>query len=499
MSRSRPGIRRGAVDRVWNVYPDPRVIHLGDRALTVEDAGPDRGFPVLVHCGGGSRHLSPAAVREARLHGFRLISYDRPGYGGSTPMPDRVIADCCADVEAILGGLGISRIAVWGFSGGGPYALATAALLPNAVTAVCLFAPLGPYGAAGLDFLDGMADSYREEVRIFFSDRAAAREKFRAEAAEMFGRLSTPGGWLAQWGDRAGKDAAHGQEAADYLASIYQDGWTHGDDGWWDDWSAFLGPWGFDLAAITAPVSLWHGLADTRCPPGHSRWLAERIPRMTTHFPETEDHTNIEDNSAAGHREPDPDPGGTGNEDDRSYAGLGKAYHGIDIGVPGSVCAEVVRADVGNRGRAVGTYALAADDGTEIRERVRASQRGRNGRLVGEDQPLHLHQQVTVALKRAVPGCEHPWKPPAWYAPDRVRRTHVRAGNRRHRVEFQHRRGARASRGGDALHRRHAHQGRATDDTQQPADLAHLRTSLRGWRTGPSRHRPQAFPDDTCN
>ncbi len=297
MSRSRPGIRRGAVDRVWNVYPDPRVIHLGDRALTVEDAGPDRGFPVLVHCGGGSRHLSPAAVREARLHGFRLISYDRPGYGGSTPMPDRVIADCCADVEAILGGLGISRIAVWGFSGGGPYALATAALLPNAVTAVCLFAPLGPYGAAGLDFLDGMADSYREEVRIFFSDRAAAREKFRSEAAEMFGRLSTPRGWLAQWGDRAGKDAAHGQEAADYLASIYQDGWTHGDDGWWDDWSAFLGPWGFDLAAITAPVSLWHGLADTRCPPGHSRWLAERMPRMTTHFPETEDHTNIEDNN----------------------------------------------------------------------------------------------------------------------------------------------------------------------------------------------------------
>ena len=193
MSRSRPGIRRAQWIGFWNVYPDPRVIYLGDRALTVEDAGPDRGFPVLVHCGGGSRHLSPAAVREARLHGFRLISYDRPGYGGSTPMPDRLIADCCADVEAILGGLGISRIAVWGFSGGGPYALATAALLPNAVTAVCLFAPLGPYGAAGLDFLDGMADSYREEVRIFFSDRAAAREKFRSEAAEMFGRLSTPG------------------------------------------------------------------------------------------------------------------------------------------------------------------------------------------------------------------------------------------------------------------------------------------------------------------
>src|SRR5258708_31563396 len=86
MSRSRPGIRRAQWIGFWNVYPDPRVIHLGDRALTVEDAGPDRGFPVLVHCGGGSRPLSPAAGRETRLHAFRLISYDRPGYGGSAPM-----------------------------------------------------------------------------------------------------------------------------------------------------------------------------------------------------------------------------------------------------------------------------------------------------------------------------------------------------------------------------------------------------------------------------
>lgn len=273
------------------MFPPPRVIHLGGRALTVEDGGPESGFPVLVHSGGGSRHLAPAAVQEARLHGLRLISYDRPAYGRSTPVPGRAIADCSADVEAVLGDLGITRIAVWGFSGGGPYALATAALLPEAVAAACVFAPIGPYGAAGLDFLQGMDDSYREEVRIFFDDRAAARAKFRSEAAEMFGRLSTPEGWLRQWVDRAGRDAAHGQDAAEYLALIYRDGWTHGDDGWWDDWSAFLSPWGFEPNAIAAPVSLWHGLADTRCPPGYSRWLAERIPHITTHFPEHEDHT----------------------------------------------------------------------------------------------------------------------------------------------------------------------------------------------------------------
>jgi pimeloyl-ACP methyl ester carboxylesterase len=184
---------------------------------------------------------------------------------------------------------------VWGFSGGGPYALATAALLPDAVAAVCVLASLGPYGAPGLDFLDGMDDSYRKEVQLFLEDRAAARAKFRSESAEMYGRLSTPEGWLHLWGDRAGTDAAHGQEAADYLASGFRDGWTHGDEGWWDDWSAFLSPWGFGLAAITAPVSLWHGLADRRCPPSHGRWLAERIPHVAAHFPADDDHTDIEE------------------------------------------------------------------------------------------------------------------------------------------------------------------------------------------------------------
>jgi pimeloyl-ACP methyl ester carboxylesterase len=281
------------------MFPDPCFVEFDGRTLTVEDAGPADGFPVVVHHGGGSRHLEPAAVREAHRQDLRLISYDRPAYGGSTPMPGRMIADCKADVEAIVNNLGISRFAVWGFSGGAMYALATAALLPEAVTVACVLAPRGPFGAPGLDFFEGMDDSSREEVRMFFADRAAARAKFRTDSAEMYSRLSTPDGWLRRWGDRAGTDAAHGQEAARYLAATWQDGWTHGDDGWWDDWSAFLSPWGFDLDTITAPVSLWHGLADQHCPPSHGRWVAQRIPHITAHFTEDEDHTNIEQNNRA--------------------------------------------------------------------------------------------------------------------------------------------------------------------------------------------------------
>lgn len=280
------------------MFPDARVVKISGRVLTVEDTGPASGYPLLIPRGGGSRHLYPALVRLAQDNGFRTIGYDRPGYGGSTRMPGRAIADCAADVSAIVADLAIKQVAVWGFSGGGPYALATAALLPGVVSAVCVFAPLGPYGVEGLDFLDGMDESYREEVRMFFDDRQAAREKFRTEAMEMFDRLSVPDGWLAQWGDRAHQDEAHSQEAADYLAAEHRDGWTNGDVGWWDDWTAFLSPWRFDLADVRAPVSLWHGLSDTRCPPAHSRWLAGQLKNVVTHYPAHEDHTNVEDNNS---------------------------------------------------------------------------------------------------------------------------------------------------------------------------------------------------------
>jgi pimeloyl-ACP methyl ester carboxylesterase len=160
-----------------------------------------------------------------------------------------------------------------------------------------VIASLGPYGAPGLEFVAGMEDSIQEEVRIFFADRAAARAKFRTEATEMYDRLSRPEEWLNRWGDRAGADPAHNTEVAQYLADGFLDGWTRGDEGWWDDWTAFLSPWGFELDAITAPVSLWHGLADKGAPPAHGRWLAERIPHVTAHFLVDEDHTNIEENN----------------------------------------------------------------------------------------------------------------------------------------------------------------------------------------------------------
>ncbi len=278
------------------MYPEAQVIRSGDRVLAVEDAGPATGFPILVCSGDGSRHIFPPAAREAGREGFRLISYDRPGCGLSTALPGRAVADCARDIQVIVDSLGISRAAAWGSSGGGPYALASAALLPAIFGAVCLFAPIGPYGAPGLDFTAGMgwADAASEEIELFFSDPARAQAEFLAEVPDQLARQSDARWWLERWGERAGKDAAHSQEWADHLAASAADG---SGGGWWDDWTAVLRPWGFTLAAVEAPVALWQGLRDEAVPAGHARWLAAALSRAELHLSATEDHTNVEENN----------------------------------------------------------------------------------------------------------------------------------------------------------------------------------------------------------
>ncbi len=188
-------------------------------------------------------------------------------------------------MTAVAGKLGITRLALWGVSGGGPCALACAALLPDLVVAACVFASIGPHGEPGLDYLEGMGEGDREDVRLFFEDRAQAREKFRANALAWISGQGGAEALLERWGDLAETDAAHSREYAEDLVLGWHEGMRAGDQGYWDDEVSHLTAWGFEVNAIRVPVQLWHGLADTFVPSGHGRWLAERIPGVDTHFP----------------------------------------------------------------------------------------------------------------------------------------------------------------------------------------------------------------------
>jgi pimeloyl-ACP methyl ester carboxylesterase len=264
------------------------------RTLAVEEAGDPAGRPVLVHHGTpNSRHIFAPVAADAAARGLRLIAYDRPGYGGSTPQPSRAVADCAADVRAICAGLGISRLAMWGISGGGPHLLACAALLPGLVTAAASLASLAPSDADGLDWFDGMGQDNVDDFKLQQTDKQAARAKLEEEReqnlaatgedlAGMLKTLLTPADAAVLTG-----------EFAEYLAWTGREGLAPGAQGWWDDGEAFGRPWGFELSAIEIPVLLMHGRQDQFVPFGHGRWLAERIPGVEARLLDDDGHLTL--------------------------------------------------------------------------------------------------------------------------------------------------------------------------------------------------------------
>ena len=266
----------------------------GGRKLRVEDGGDRNGRPVLMHHGmPGAGLLYPAEEADARERGIRLIGYDRPGYGGSTPQPGRTVADCAADVRAIARALDIDRLATWGISGGGPHVLACAALLPDLVVAVASLASVAPYGAPGLDYYTGMGEENVTDTKLLLENEPAARLKSRADRERLLGVSAED--MVKAWPSllSAVDAAAFTPELSQYLVACNQLGLEPGDEGWWDDGVANIRPWGFELGSITVPVQLWHGRHDQFVPFQHGKWLASVIPGVDAHLTDDDGHLTL--------------------------------------------------------------------------------------------------------------------------------------------------------------------------------------------------------------
>ena len=262
------------------------------RTLAVEDAGDPDGRPVMVHVGTpNSRHLYGRTVADAAARGLRLISYDRPGYGESTPQPGRTMAGAAADARAICAALGIGRLAMWGLSGGGPPLLACAALLPDLVAAAASLASPAPYDAAGLDWFAGMGPGAVKDVALMFADEAASRAEYAQEREKM---LATSPGDLAQ----EMRSASPGVDPGFLLdeAICMQQAYASGIEGCWDDCFAQVIPWGLELARISVPVLLMHGRRDEAVPFSHGQWLAAHIPGVDARLFDDEGHGTLREN-----------------------------------------------------------------------------------------------------------------------------------------------------------------------------------------------------------
>jgi pimeloyl-ACP methyl ester carboxylesterase len=240
-------------------------LHLADgRTLHVYDGRGDSrigdgGSAVAVFWLHGSPNVgSPPEplFAAAEASGLYWMSYDRPGYGGSDPHADRDVASAAADVAAAADAFGVEHFAVFGHSGGGPHALACAALLPERVLAAVSVSGPAPFDADGLDWFAGWSPAIAAEHRAATGGRAALEAHWaRAEPEDMgvFFTEADIAAFGANWS---------------WLAGVAGEAMQQGNEGLIEDTLAAVQPWGFQLEAIQTPVLVMHGADDKMVGPG---------------------------------------------------------------------------------------------------------------------------------------------------------------------------------------------------------------------------------------
>jgi pimeloyl-ACP methyl ester carboxylesterase len=252
-------------------------LDLGDgHTLHAYDAGGAGDLAVFWHHGTPSIGAPPKPLFEAseRL-GIRWLSFDRPGYGGSTRCPGRNVASAAACTAAVADALGIGTFAVMGYSGGGPHALACAALLPGRVLGAVSVSGFAPYGVPDLDWFAGMNDSDVASVHASLQG-LEARERFQASVA-TYDPEFTLADLTALW------------DRWRWLAQVK----APAIGGLVDDDISFATPWGFDLAQVGAPVLLVQGRLDRIVPAAHSEWLARCIPLNELRLTSADGHISV--------------------------------------------------------------------------------------------------------------------------------------------------------------------------------------------------------------
>ncbi|CAN5688900.1 alpha/beta hydrolase [soil metagenome] len=270
------------------------------RTLEVLLSGAPSGRTLFFHSGLPSAAVPfPELDRVATERDLRVVTCSRPGYGGSTPRPDGPtayrVADDVPDTAAILAHLQVDEVVTLGWSGGGPRALACAALLPVCRAAANL-AGIAPVDDGGMDLDAWLADMGPENVRDFLASRdgADALQPFADEQAA--GMVAVTGEQVAaSFGQllSAVDAAAANGEFAEFLATSYVRAAAQGSVGLRDDSLAIARPWGFDLADIDVPVSVWQGRHDRMVPFGHGVWLADHVPGARRHLYEDEGHLTL--------------------------------------------------------------------------------------------------------------------------------------------------------------------------------------------------------------
>jgi pimeloyl-ACP methyl ester carboxylesterase len=262
-------------------------------SVCVRLAGDPEGFPVVFFHGTPGSRLDLAHGDDLSVAaGVCLISFDRPGYGGSPPVPFG-LTRVAQIALGLADQLDVDRFATLGFSGGGPFALATGAVGGGRVTRIGIASGAGPFqhvpGA-----IEGLSEFDREALALLPDKLAEAAAAFAGPL-----RVATRRGEDAIRVDFAPFLSARDRELftdpvviGAFIASIREGLRKGADGGGWDN-VAWVGAWDFDIAMVEQEVLLWYGDEDLMSPPAHAYWLNEHLPRAQLVMRSGEGHLGV--------------------------------------------------------------------------------------------------------------------------------------------------------------------------------------------------------------
>lgn len=241
-----------------------RIVRTPDgRALAVCAWGDPDGAPIFwLHGTPGSRFLREPGDGYARNH-LRVYTYDRPGYGLSTRVPGRSVADAAADIRAIADAFGLEQFGVAGVSGGSRPALAAAALLPDRVSRCATVVGSAPFTAEGLEFYDGMDDSAKNGWMHAVQGTAALEDDWRE---------------MMDWVEAGMPDLVVPEDDRTMLMEAFEESGRQGSAGYVDDCLADSRDWGLSVEDVQVPTRIMLARDDTSVPAAHGEWLLRHLP-----------------------------------------------------------------------------------------------------------------------------------------------------------------------------------------------------------------------------
>lgn len=253
------------------------------RQLGYATYGREELWPILFfHGTPGSRHTAHLAGLVASSHESRVIALERPGYGLSDPDHGREIHDWPADVEAAADALGLGRFSLLGYSGGGPFSLATAAALGDRVASIAVVSGMGPVHHPAAEAVL----TRRQRVRRFAVANLSPLVRLLAWQVGRQVRDDIRGFVERRTEASPPADQEH-MRRPEIRAVIQQDmleAYRQGGAAVAHEFGLLARPWGFDLDAVRQPMQIWHGSDDDVVPIWLAEVLAEAIPHAQRRF-----------------------------------------------------------------------------------------------------------------------------------------------------------------------------------------------------------------------